>query len=335
MSDIVFPSLETLCKKTSQDRKTVISCLDRLCDLGLLREEGAKPGGVKEYRIIGLPNGDKHYVYQLTHKETGEFYIGVRTCFCEISSDKYFGSGRWPQEVGSKFLSKEILGSYVTRKEAELAEAFLINQYKNSKYLKNRFHPKAHQVPKTPPVPKTEPVPKTVLHPIPKTEPGSSKNGLGDVPKTEHRIINESLIESSSELLTLPSPQNGEEKQLQSACRETWKSYSAAYFNRYQTEPIRNAVINTQIKSFCKRIPHHEAPHVAAFYVAHNDKFYVQKTHHPSLMSKDAEGLRTQWATNRTMTSGKATQVERTAGNVDSVNQAISILRTRNSNATV
>ena len=32
MSEVVFPSLETLCRKTSQDRKTVIGCLDRLCE---------------------------------------------------------------------------------------------------------------------------------------------------------------------------------------------------------------------------------------------------------------------------------------------------------------
>lgn len=88
--------------------------------------------------------------------------------------------------------------------------------------------------------------------------------------------------------------------ELQAACRATWKSYSDAYFNRYGVEPVRNAAVNTSIKSFVQKLPHSEAPRVAAFYVSHNDKFYLSKTHHPSLMSKDAEGLRTQWATGRT-----------------------------------
>lgn len=149
------------------------------------------------------------------------------------------------------------------------------------------------------------------------------------------RIVTQSSLEPSTNLKTLPSPQNGEEETLQSVCRATWKSYSNAYFNRYSTEPIRNASVNAFIKTFCKKIPHHEAPHVAAFYVAHNDKYYLQKIHHPSLMSKDAEGLRTQWATGRTMTASKATQLDRTANNLDSVNQAIEMMKARKPNATV
>jgi len=120
------------------------------------------------------------------------------------------------------------------------------------------------------------------------------------------------------------------ESELQAACKATWKSYSDAYFNRYHVDPIRNAAVNTAIKSFCKKIPHQEAPHVASFFVSHNDKYYVQKTHHPSLMNKDAEGLRTQWATNTVMTASKATQLDRTAGNADAVREAIAMMSRRN-----
>jgi hypothetical protein len=155
---------------------------------------------------------------------------------------------------------------------------------------------------------------------------------LADTPaNSAPRIITKPLLKSPSNLNPSSSPEKqGEEEKLQSVCRETWKSYSNAYFSRYQTEPIRNASVNTFIKTFCKKIPHHEAPHVAAFFVAHNDKFYIQRTHHPSLMSKDAEGLRTQWATGRTMTATKANQLDKTASNFNSVNEAIEMLRKKN-----
>ncbi len=119
------------------------------------------------------------------------------------------------------------------------------------------------------------------------------------------------------------------ETELQSACRATWKSYSDAYFHRYGVEPIRNAAVNTSIKGFVQKLPYNEAPHVAAFFVSHNDKFYVQKTHSVFLLLKDAEGLRTQWATGRSMTTSRATQLDRSASNLDSVNQAIEMMKAR------
>lgn len=123
--------------------------------------------------------------------------------------------------------------------------------------------------------------------------------------------------------------------ELQAACRATWKSYSDAYFNRYGVEPVRNAAVNTSIKSFVQKLPHSEAPHVAAFFVSHNDKFYVQKTHPVFLLLKDAEGLRTQWATGRAMTSTRAAQLDGTATNANAAQEAIAMLRRRNGNASV
>lgn len=83
--------------------------------------------------------------------------------------------------------------------------------------------------------------------------------------------------------------------ELQAACRATWKSYSEAYEKRYGCAPLRNAELNAAIKSFCKKLPYHEAPQVAAFYVSLNDKFYVSQYHPAPLMSKNAAKLRTQW----------------------------------------
>lgn len=118
--------------------------------------------------------------------------------------------------------------------------------------------------------------------------------------------------------------------ELQTACKATWKSYCAAYFNRYGVDPLRNLSVNSTIKLFVKKLPYTEAPLVAAFFVNHNDKFYIQKTHAVPLMLKDAEGLRTQWATGQTMTGTKASQIDKTASNYDSAQQAMAMLRRKN-----
>ena len=103
---------------------------------------------------------------------------------------------------------------------------------------------------------------------------------------------------------------SAEDTGLQAACKETWKAYSREYQNRYKVEPIRNAPVNSQIKTFCSLVSHDEAPHIAAFYVWHNQSFYVQQMHPTSLLVKDAGKLRTEWATNTKITASKARQVD-------------------------
>lgn len=167
-----FPSLDLLCKKTNQDRKTVISNLDLLESLYLIEDTGKRIGnGVKEYRFVGLPDGSKHYVYTIINKFSKEFYIGVRSCFCEVQNDKYFGSGAWAIKQNARNVEKQIIGIYKTREEAELAELFYINKFRENELLKNRFFPKFHNVPKTEPVPISELQPIPISEPIPKTEP--------------------------------------------------------------------------------------------------------------------------------------------------------------------
>jgi len=96
---------------------------------------------------------------------------------------------------------------------------------------------------------------------------------------------------------------------------ETWKAYSNAYQDRYQVTPVRNATVNGQLSSFVKRIGAEESPHVAAFFVTHNNQFYVTKMHTVGLLLADAEKLRTEWATNKTVTHSQARQVDKTQKN--------------------
>lgn len=117
-------------------------------------------------------------------------------------------------------------------------------------------------------------------------------------------LIPDSLIPDSLVAPDKPAPTNA-----------VWEAYSEAYATRYGEPPVRNAKSNGILKTFLSRIPAAEAPLVAAFYVRHPSAFYATKMHPLNVMLDDAEKLRTEWATNRTVTSTEARHQERTAAN--------------------
>jgi hypothetical protein len=139
-SNLVWPSLEAICQKTSQDRKTVISALDHLERMRLLEDTGKRTGAtgqVKVYRLVGLPNDSRHYTYKLTDPKTGEYYVGVRSCSVEPEKDDYYGSGKWPTSRKRGDLKKEVLASYPNRVEAEAAERQLIREISEDPLCQN------------------------------------------------------------------------------------------------------------------------------------------------------------------------------------------------------
>ena len=79
---------------------------------------------------------------------------------------------------------------------------------------------------------------------------------------------------------------------------ETWMAYKKAFTARYRTDPVRNSQVNAQVKQFVLRLGA-EAPAVAAFYVRCEKPFYKQVNHAVSAMVRDAESLRTEWATSK------------------------------------
>lgn len=96
-----------------------------------------------------------------------------------------------------------------------------------------------------------------------------------------------------------------------------WEAYSEAYEKRWREKPVRNARVNAQLKQFSARVPALEAPAIAAFYVSHPDSFYVKAMHPVSLLLRDAEKLRTEWATGRQVTATQARHAE-TMGHYES-----------------
>lgn len=96
-----------------------------------------------------------------------------------------------------------------------------------------------------------------------------------------------------------------------------WQRYEVAYVKRYGTAPVRNAKVNGQMAQLVKRIGGACAPEVAAFYVHHNDAYYVRARHPPGLLLRDCEGLHTQWVTGKTVTQSQARKIDETQGRVN------------------
>ena len=92
---------------------------------------------------------------------------------------------------------------------------------------------------------------------------------------------------------------------------ETWNAYSTAYSERYGTLPVRNAKVNGQLAQLVGRLGADEAPAVARSYLANRNSLYVSSKHCTDLLLRDAEKLRTEWATGNVTHSQDAREEDR------------------------
>lgn len=111
-----------------------------------------------------------------------------------------------------------------------------------------------------------------------------------------------------------------------------WDAYADAYRARYGTEPVRNAKVNAMLAQVVARIGADEAPHVAAWYVASNRALYVGAKHCADLLVRDCEGLRTEWATKRSVTDTAARQADSKQTNLNVAETLIAELRSQHEN---
>ena len=168
----------------------------------------------------------------------------------------------------------------------------------------------------------------TVTDSVSKTLTGFVRGNKQTIKQTNKQTIKQ----------TIPTPPFSDEKDSvepvkknkQPETSETWNAYSESYFNRYGVEPVRNATVSGQLAQLIKRLGKDESPHVAAFYVNHNNQFYVQKMHTVGLLLADAEKLRTEWATRRQVTNTQAKQADRKQATSNVFNQLIEERRTAN-----
>jgi hypothetical protein len=154
-----WPCIEALVEKTSLDRKTLIAALDSLEDACMIADTGKRVGAtrqVKVYRMTGLQEGSTHYTYRVTDSDTGEFYVGVRSCWKEVEQDSaYMGSGKWPLASvrACRPLVKRVLAVHATRAEAEVAEMVAIRECATDPLNRNELGAKSY---KNGTIPKTE-----------------------------------------------------------------------------------------------------------------------------------------------------------------------------------
>lgn len=140
------------------------------------------------------------------------------------------------------------------------------------------------------------------------------------VPETEAEAETEALqIQRQRQLPPGPqaAPAGARKPRAEKPTDASWDAYTSAFVQRYGTDPVRNATTNAQMAQFVGRLGAEEAPHVAAFYVGHNGAFYVRGGHAVGGLLKDAEKLRTEWATRRQITATSAQQADRTQTNLD------------------
>lgn len=140
-----------------------------------------------------------------------------------------------------------------------------------------------------------------------------SETGKGGGSGHPFSLSTKTTLATSQPLNQLPSaraPRAGRKTPAETG--ETWEAYSSAHLERYGEPPVRNARVNGQVASFVRCVGISEAPAIAAFYVRHNRAVYVQSKHSTSLLARDAEGLRTEWATNRRVSESEARQADRT-----------------------
>lgn len=96
-----------------------------------------------------------------------------------------------------------------------------------------------------------------------------------------------------------------------------WASYSEAYERRYSVHPVRNASVNAHLAQLVGKLGAAEAPFVAAHFVKSQNGLYVAAMHPTNLLLRDAEKLRTEWATGRQVTRTQAQQADRTQTNAN------------------
>jgi len=146
-----YPSTAAIAEFGDMNHKTATVALDRLEVLGLISDTGRKSGRsgqIKVYRLNMDPikrgyreavPGQYYYTYMLTNPETGEYYIGQRSCGCLPENDRYMGSGLWPKRMAAEgaYLTKTILETYPNPDACSAAERAFIEEAADDNLCRN------------------------------------------------------------------------------------------------------------------------------------------------------------------------------------------------------
>ena len=116
--------------------------------------------------------------------------------------------------------------------------------------------------------------------------------------------------ESTQAALVLASPSKPAKAQRKpkdpAPTTAVWEAYAFAFEQRYASSPVRNAKINGQLSQLVAQIGAEDAPHVARWYLANGDRWYVTRMHPVGQMVADCQKLRAEWLRGRPVTDGDA-----------------------------
>ena len=102
----------------------------------------------------------------------------------------------------------------------------------------------------------------------------------------------------------------------------TWQAYARAYRDRYGVLPASNAKTRGQTAQLVRFVGREIAPHLAAYFVSHNNRWFVQSRHEIGCLLRAYQQVLTDMQRGEQMTQAKAQQAERTQGNFDAVMQS-------------
>ena len=102
----------------------------------------------------------------------------------------------------------------------------------------------------------------------------------------------------------------------------TWQAYARAYRERYGVLPASNAKTRGQTAQLVRFVGREIAPYLAAYFVSHNNRWFVQSRHEIGCLLRAYQQVLTDMQRGEQMTQAKAQQAERTQGNLDAVTQS-------------
>ena len=141
-----YPSVSMLSEKCSLSERSVFNHIAKLEKIGAIVREN-RTGRSTIYHIDPCKftqlAGESHYVYKIEDVDSGEFYLGVRTCQGNPRNDGYMGSGAWFNKRISdgKALRKTVLETFSNRPDAVAKEAELISSSKHLDGCMNKQTP--------------------------------------------------------------------------------------------------------------------------------------------------------------------------------------------------
>ena len=104
---------------------------------------------------------------------------------------------------------------------------------------------------------------------------------------------------------------------------QTWRAYAKAYQDRYGVLPVSNAKTRGQIAQFVRLVGKDIAPQLAAYYVTHNNSFFVSRRHDIGLLLTSYQQVLTDMHRGEQMTQVKARQTENTQSNFDTMSRVL------------